>query len=234
MSYCVNCGVELEQSIKNCPLCGTEVNNPNQPVDSKSHTPYPKKRAVIEPVDRKETALLLTIILSAPSIGCAIMNFLIFGKGLWSLYVIGACVMIWTFIVPPLILKKLPSIAYIIFDALVIIGYIYIFVLQFGNNGWFEHIAVPIVIILSILFLILISIYNYYKPPIIIMAISTISAVGVFCVATEIILNLALQNKTYILWSAIVIVCCFMIIIPLVIIIKSPKLREEVRRRMHV
>lgn len=142
--------------------------------------------------------------------------------------------MVWTFIVPPLILKKLPNIVYIIFDVLAIIGYIYIFVLQFGNNGWFENIAVPIVIVVSILVLILINIYDYYKPPIIIMAISTISAVGVFCVATEFILNLALKNKIYILWSAIVIVCCFMIIIPLVIIIKRPKLREEVRRRMHI
>lgn len=224
----------MEQSIKICPLCGTEVINPNQPIDTKAYAPYPKKRAIIEPVDRKETALLLTILLAAPSIGCAIMNFLIFGKGLWSLYVIGACVMIWTFIVPPLILKKLPNIVYIIFDSLVIIGYIYIFVLQFGNNGWFENIAVPIVIVVSILVLILINIYDYYKPPIIIMAISTISAIGVFCIATEVILNLAFKNKIYILWSAIVMVCCFMIIIPLFIIIKRPKLREEVRRRMHI
>ena len=28
MSYCVNCGVELEKSEKACPLCGIEVKNP--------------------------------------------------------------------------------------------------------------------------------------------------------------------------------------------------------------
>ena len=29
MSYCVNCGVELEKSIRKCPLCNTPVINPN-------------------------------------------------------------------------------------------------------------------------------------------------------------------------------------------------------------
>ena len=30
MSYCVNCGVELQKSEPRCPLCGTEVINPNE------------------------------------------------------------------------------------------------------------------------------------------------------------------------------------------------------------
>ena len=30
MSYCVECGVKLEQSLKICPLCQTPVVNPNE------------------------------------------------------------------------------------------------------------------------------------------------------------------------------------------------------------
>ena len=50
MSYCVNCGVELSQNEKKCPLCGTEVYHPNQkvikadteepPIHNISHLPY--------------------------------------------------------------------------------------------------------------------------------------------------------------------------------------------------
>ena len=29
MSYCVNCGVELDNSAKKCALCATPVVNPN-------------------------------------------------------------------------------------------------------------------------------------------------------------------------------------------------------------
>lgn len=236
MSYCVNCGVELDKTIKKCPLCGTEVQNPNQPVDTKSPTPYPHNRATIEPVDRRETALILSIILSAPSLGCAAINFLILRSGFWSLYVIGACFIIWTFIVPSLILKKnkVPNIVFVLFDAIAVISYIYIFVLQFGNKGWFEHVAVPIVILISILFLTFINLYDYYKPPILVTIAFVIGDIGIFCTLTEIILNLYFKQRLYIFWSAIVMVCCLMIMIPLTIIVKSPKLREEVRRRMHI
>ena len=33
MSYCVNCGVELDPSAGICPLCHTPVVNPGRPVD---------------------------------------------------------------------------------------------------------------------------------------------------------------------------------------------------------
>ena len=43
MSYCVNCGVELESSEKCCPLCGLEVQNPRQPYDDRIVRPYPRR-----------------------------------------------------------------------------------------------------------------------------------------------------------------------------------------------
>lgn len=30
MSYCVNCGVELDRSLRACPLCNTPVINPRE------------------------------------------------------------------------------------------------------------------------------------------------------------------------------------------------------------
>jgi hypothetical protein len=235
MSYCVNCGVELEKTIKSCPLCGTEVKNPKQAIDTTSPTPYPQKRAAIEPVDRKETALLLTIVLLAPSIACLIINYLILRHGMWSLYVTGACAIVWTFFVPSLIFKnKLHNLLYVIFDALVVIAYMYVFVLQFGNNGWLEGIAIPIILLVSLLLLILSNIYSYYNPPIIVMTMGVIGAIGVFNIGVELILNLYFKHRIYIFWSAVVAICCIMIIIPLAIIISNNKLREEVRRRLHV
>ena len=45
MSYCVNCGVELEKSEKKCPLCGVEVINPKEPPQDKEprQRPYPNR-----------------------------------------------------------------------------------------------------------------------------------------------------------------------------------------------
>ena len=43
MSYCVNCGVELQKSEPRCPLCGTEVVNPNELKEEKPIRPYPAR-----------------------------------------------------------------------------------------------------------------------------------------------------------------------------------------------
>ena len=61
MSYCVNCGVELHETASRCPLCKTNVNNPNKPVDTQSPTPFPTKETVVEPVSQKEAATLICL-----------------------------------------------------------------------------------------------------------------------------------------------------------------------------
>ena len=43
MSYCVNCGVELDKSAEKCVLCGTAVLNPNE-VGKEKETAYPFHR----------------------------------------------------------------------------------------------------------------------------------------------------------------------------------------------
>ena len=58
MSYCVNCGVELDKTCSVCPLCNTKVINPNQPVDTVSPKPYPVNKGYVDSGIRKETAIL--------------------------------------------------------------------------------------------------------------------------------------------------------------------------------
>ena len=41
MSYCVNCGVELDPSAGICPLCHTPVVNPGRPVDEEAPPRFP-------------------------------------------------------------------------------------------------------------------------------------------------------------------------------------------------
>ena len=53
MSYCVNCGVELDKTCSVCPLCNTRVINPNQPVDTVSPKPYPVNKGYVDSGIRK-------------------------------------------------------------------------------------------------------------------------------------------------------------------------------------
>ena len=64
MSYCVNCGVELEKGAKKCPLCGTEVINPNEINEERIHSypvysPMPKAKIKKMMVGRIATVIFV-------------------------------------------------------------------------------------------------------------------------------------------------------------------------------
>ena len=74
MSYCVNCGVELDATASFCPLCHTPVYNPNQPVDETSPKPFPTERKEVPPVSRIQVAILLTAIFASVGVCCGVLN----------------------------------------------------------------------------------------------------------------------------------------------------------------
>ena len=74
MSYCVNCGVELDKTCSVCPLCNTKVINPNQPVDTVSPKPYPVDKGYVDSGIRKETAILMAVCLATTAVVCGLLN----------------------------------------------------------------------------------------------------------------------------------------------------------------
>ena len=103
MSYCVNCGVKLDPSLKYCPLCNTPVINPHDLSKMQPISPFPKEKGQVEVVRRKDLAILLSVSLTAAGLCSLLLNLLVFRQHLWSLYVIGACVLIWVMSIPAVI-----------------------------------------------------------------------------------------------------------------------------------
>ena len=103
MSYCVNCGVELDDTAAFCPLCHTPVHNPNQPVNQTAPKPFPTERKEVPPASKLQVAILLSTILASVAVCCGVLNVFLRTQRTWSLYVIGAALMIWIWTVPPLL-----------------------------------------------------------------------------------------------------------------------------------
>ena len=75
MSYCVNCGVELQAAAERCPLCNTIVINPNELEKKKDvQAPFPSEKGQVETVKRKDIGILITAILAATAGICGIFN----------------------------------------------------------------------------------------------------------------------------------------------------------------
>ena len=85
MSYCVNCGVELDDSAKKCALCGAPVLNPylDEPEEALP-PPYPDRLALPEGTNRRYIAFLVSMVLLIPNLICGVANLLILDSGVWS------------------------------------------------------------------------------------------------------------------------------------------------------
>ena len=153
MSYCVNCGVELAPSEPVCPLCHTEVQNPRQPFDRKAPQPFPARLDLFRPQsDRGFIAAILTLVLLLPAAICLACDVAYTSSAGWSMLVIGAVAMLWVFIVPALFIRRHPILFGLILDTAALLGYLFV-VERFAARGlWFQHLALPIVVMVAGLF----------------------------------------------------------------------------------
>lgn len=153
MSYCVNCGVELDASAKQCALCGTPVYHPDKPPveATEAALPFSPVPVIPEGVKKRFIATLITVILLVPCLVCGLVNLLFSPKELWSVYVSASALLTWILFVFPFLSKRLHPYRMWLFDTIASAAYIYVFyALLSANRGWYWQIALPLVLTLSL------------------------------------------------------------------------------------
>lgn len=223
MSYCVNCGVELDPSAKTCPLCGTPAWHPE--LDAPPY--FPANSAAVQPASRREAAILLTAMLVSVSLCCGLLNLFLPTDRPWSLYVIGAAVMLWVWFTLPMVLRRLP----VFFRLTARCGGHWHLCLAHLHRpgrqplvpgGWPAHDRLGWGAGLS---------FEFSAPG---RARSTISAIaliigaaGLLAMGIEFCIDRYFRGVWQPGWSLIVLAVCVGLIIPLRIVRRVPALREE-------
>lgn len=233
MSYCVNCGVELDKTCSSCPLCQTPVYNPHQPIDTSTPPPFPVKKGTAEPVKRKEFTILMSIVFSTIAVVCLILNHMLFVRTHWSVYVIGLCILFWIFLLPMFFPNFIRAWMSLIFNGISIAAYLAVISWLHPGNGWYLDIGLPITVLGTALIL------NYYyfslkrKSSLITRTALLFGSLGILCVAIELLIHLHYQDPLRLSWAAIVLTCCVSIDIILTAISYLTGIRAEIRKRMH-
>lgn len=233
MSYCVNCGVELDASLERCPLCNTPVINPNEVTHTHSVPPFPKEKGQVEVVKSKDLAILLSVSLTAASVVCALLNLFVFQKSAWSLYVIGACVVIWVLAIPAVIYTRLPIYFCLLFDGLAIGLYQYLISFNTPDHDWFYELALPITLLVTATALVFALLVKKVSGAFLMIGIYIFSAIALLCVGIELLIQRFLQIYYHLTWSAVILSICAVIVVAFVTILSRTRLRNAVRRRLH-
>ena len=104
--YCIKCGVELADSEKVCPLCGTRVFHPDLPC-GQGETPYPPDhRPRAEEVSRVGVLFVLTVLFLLPAVVSVLCDWRLSGGIVWSGYVVGGLLLLYVTVVLPLWFKR--------------------------------------------------------------------------------------------------------------------------------
>ncbi|NLC72314.1 MAG: zinc ribbon domain-containing protein [Ruminococcaceae bacterium] len=233
MSYCVNCGVELGASLKECPLCNTEVINPKSPdIDASPY--FPTRNEEIKPVSKLELAMIITAMLVSISLLSGLINIFI-GRGVfWSLYVLGASAMLWVWFVLPLLVKVIPPWTKLAVNVSAVA--LYVLIIAFATNGidWFLSLALPILLSAVVIILIASFIVRDGRCSILQRLLVILTSIAVFAVIAEYFADLYFIEMWAPAWSVLIFAICMGMAIPIIIVLSRPSLREEVRKRFHI
>ena len=233
MSYCVNCGVELEKSLQQCPLCHTPVINPKELKSPYSVPPFPRDKGKVEEADRKDAAIFITIVLIATALGCGMLNWLIYSRTLWSVPVIGACFVFWVIMIPFCIYQEASIYLSVLLDGVAMGLYLYMITWMTQENRWFDDLGLPIVVLLTVILEVFAILYKMLPKSLLWRGFCGITGLGVICIGMELLIDHYYNGTWVATWSAIVATVCLIIDVMIVILLSRRRLRNEVRRRLH-
>lgn len=234
MPYCVNCGVELDKTAGFCALCQTAVYHPDHLPDTSAQPPFPPEAQTIGPANKREVAMLLSVMLACAMTACLVLNLFLLPSRLWSMYAVGACVMLWVWVVPGLLIRKTPLWLVLLADSASVGAYVFLIAIAVDGMAWFLGLALPLLLLAAATAFWLGLFLGGQKRSILTTLTVIIGSAGVLLFGVELFIDRYLHQLWQPGWSVIVLVVSFALVIPLVVVRRVPRLREEARRRFHV
>ncbi len=236
MSYCVNCGVELDQSLKHCPLCSTPVINPNDMKDNTVLLPtYPIENvSMIVHKIRFLSATLVSAVLLTALILCPLCDYIIYDTLTWSRYVIPSVIFVWCCSIPPILIRHNKLVTSILIDFIAIVIYLPVMnMLTVPDRDWFMEIALPILAYLFLSFILLDFLSHLPKKNILYLISLGIFLIGFLCVMIEYVILKFINKNIDFIWSLPALISCMSVAVLLIIISRLSKV-SSVRKHMHI
>lgn len=233
MSYCVNCGVELDNSAQKCVLCNTPVIHPGRDMQAVYATPFPEEKGTVEAVNRNDFAILLSTFVLTAAVTCGLLNALVFTGTRWSLAVIGVCVILWVSIVPLIIWRKLSVYASLFLDGLAVTLYLYMLAHMVDSFGWCYGLGLPIVMLVVVVAELLAIAVKKLPRSFLTVSLYINLAIGIVCTGIECLIDRYVEGHIMLSWSAVVMTICIILAITIITMLSRRRLRSAVRRRLH-
>jgi hypothetical protein len=234
MSYCVNCGVELERSLKKCPLCGVPVVNPLMKEEEEEPPVFPQSRDELKKKDRTFWIGFFSIVYLVAIVTCVLCNLLFNPHSPWSAYAVAGILMIWVFTTSPFYFIKFDYRKMTGIDLVGILAGLLIIQAVTGGRNWFLAIALPIVACCFVMLMVFITLADKKILRGLGISAALVTAAGILAVLIEVFVDLYTLNIVSPAWSWFVVAPCLSIAALLILLDRNEKFRQELAKRLHM
>ncbi|MFW6362937.1 MAG: DUF6320 domain-containing protein [Spirochaeta sp.] len=155
MPYCSECGVEVDQSTRNCPLCNAPIYSSSRPPEGEQG--YAESSEIEDLLAQRPPGYaralaiqLLSLVCVTPVLVSLVINWLITGEFTWSLYVGVSMAAVWVYSVVPILLRR--HISAILAICIGVTGILMWTVdILDERSRWFWEIGLPILAVLAVI-----------------------------------------------------------------------------------
>lgn len=230
--FCKNCGVELEEQMIFCPLCGQDVNETIPVKTVYGQAVLPAHKPMSQP-QKKFTWEIVSIILLSGAVTTTVVDYLVNKKIGWSEYTAAISLTIFCYVSLFAFWKQrtlielaggflLSSVVMVLLDALS------------GGIDWSLKMAVPLLFIISILVMILIFIFRESSIKGINLLVYAFIAAAILCLAIDGIISFYRDSVLVLDWSLIVAACTFPVVLVLIFVHVRLKKGRSLEKTFHV
>ncbi len=232
MSYCVNCGVELDASAKKCVLCNTAVLNPKDTDEVPGETPFATENHIPQSISRKFVAYLVSVVMFVPNVVCIFTNLAFFNESLWSLNIFCTSLLLWIVFVFPFFTKKRKPYLMWAFDTVAVASFFYfIYAMSKSDISSYLTVVLPIIAVISLQMLAYMLWAIGKKRHIILKTLHLFVDFAVFALVGGLLIAEGLALKVVGVIGIIIFVSCLSIIAFLAYCYKSNSMRRYLSKR---
>ena len=229
--YCIKCGVELADTEKHCPLCGTVVYHPE--LTQKEAPPtYPPYRKPKQRINKRGVLFVISVIYLILAAQLFVCEFSIFNQFHWSLYAVGGLILSYVSIILPMWFYHPNPVIFVPCDFATAILYLW-FINYLSEGTWFLTFALPITGAIGLLITAIISLSHYIKKGYFFIFGSASVLSGLLFVMIEILLWYTFSTKFY-FWSVYPMIGFVLLGIALIVIGICRPLRESLSKKFFV
>lgn len=231
--YCVKCGVELADSEKLCPLCGTRVFHPDMPRRDGEPPFPPDERLRPEDVNRSGLLFVLTVLTLLPAVLCIICDWRINGAIVWSGYAAGGVLLLYIIVLLPLWFAKPNPVIFVPADFAAIA--LYLLYINFATGGhWYLSFALPITAAIALIITAVVTLMRYVPGAALYIFGGALILGGGLTVLIEFLLHVTFGIQRAFFWSLYPLAAGVLLGVMLLVIAICKPLRRSLHRKFFI